>query len=282
MFQLPRILRSGLVKNVDFHESMGSTNDRAIELAARDELPLPLLVLTARQTAGRGRGASRWASAPGALTFSLLLEAVTHHLPPENRPRVALVAGLAVCEALEPLSPRADWRVKWPNDVFANGGKLCGILCESAPSDSRRLIVGIGINVNNSVVAGTQGPGDRSQGPGARSQGPGDRSQDTGELLRGAVALVDLDGMARDLTEVLLSVLDRFELRWSELVAGKFTELASAYRRRCFLTGQTITVNTGSERLVGICRGIDNRGALVLATEAGPRTIVAGSIDTWE
>jgi BirA family biotin operon repressor/biotin-[acetyl-CoA-carboxylase] ligase len=275
VFDLSRIAKSGLVRHIDFHESLGSTNDRALELAPRDELPLPLLVLAQQQTAGRGRGTNRWASAPGALTFSLLLEAAEEELPPDARPRVALAAGLAVCEALEPLVPRADWRVKWPNDVYANGRKLCGILCEAAPSDSRRLVVGIGINVNNSPAAW-------GQWSGARIQGSEARSQETDELLRCAVALVDLDGLARDLTEVLLAVLDRFDLRWSELLAGQFAALAAAIRQRCLLTGKTATANAGGESLVGICRGIDSRGALVLATESGPRTVVAGSIDKWE
>jgi len=96
------------------------------------------------------------------------------------------------------------------------------------------------------------------------------------------VALVDLDSLPRELTAVLLAVLDRFDLRWSELLEGRFGELASAYRERCLLTGKTVTATSGEQRLVGQCRGIDDRGALVLATENGTRTIVAGSIDAWE
>jgi BirA family transcriptional regulator, biotin operon repressor / biotin---[acetyl-CoA-carboxylase] ligase len=256
MFDLPRITKSGLVHHVDYHETLGSTSDRALDLATRGELPLPLLVLTERQTGGRGRGTNRWWSPPGALTFSLVLEATADTLPPETRSRVALVAGLAVCEALAPLVPRAEWRVKWPNDVFANGGKLCGILCESAPGHSDRLIVGIGINVNNRM--------------------------ENAAVTSAAGALVDLDGRTRDLTEVLLAVLDRFDFHWEELRTRGFAALAAVYRERCLLTGKTLTVTSGDERIVGLCRGIDDRGGLVLATESGQRSIVAGSIDAWE
>jgi BirA family transcriptional regulator, biotin operon repressor / biotin---[acetyl-CoA-carboxylase] ligase len=272
MFDLSRITRSGLVRHVDYHESVGSTNDRALELAARDELPLPLLVLTERQTGGRGRGANRWWSASGALTFSLLLEAPAEALRPETRSQVALVAGLAVCEALEPLAPRAQWRVKWPNDVYLTGGKVCGILCESAPGQSERLIVGIGVNVNNSMTEG--------QEPGARSQEPGTKVAD--RVPTGAMALVDLDSLSRDLTEVLLSVLDRFDFRWSTLLQSSFRALAADYRQRCLLVGKTVTANLSGRRVVGVCRSIDDCGGLVLATESGSRTIVAGSIDAWE
>jgi BirA family biotin operon repressor/biotin-[acetyl-CoA-carboxylase] ligase len=268
MFDLSRILRSSLVRHVDHHPSIGSTSDRALELAARDGAPLPLLVLADRQTSGRGRGTNRWWSAEGALTFSLALDAAV--LSADQRPTVALVAGLAVCEALEQLAPRAEWRVKWPNDVFAGGGKACGILCESVPGWPARLVVGVGINVNNSLR-------------GQRSEVGGQKSEVTSEgIPPGAVALVDLDGLARDLTDVLLAVLDRLDLRLRDLTGDGFAALAAEYRRRCFLTGRTLTATAGSEKLVGHCRGIDDRGALVLATPLGLCTLVAGSIDAWE
>jgi BirA family transcriptional regulator, biotin operon repressor / biotin---[acetyl-CoA-carboxylase] ligase len=264
VFNLSRILNSALVRHVDHHESIGSTSDQALELAARDGAPLPLLVLTERQTGGRGRGTNRWWSADGALTFSLVLDAAGA-LPPEERPRVALVAGLAVCEALAELAPSGTWQVKWPNDVFAGGGKVCGILCESVPGWPERLVVGIGINVNNAC----------------REQRTGDTVQET-QVPPLAAALIDLDGLPRDLTDVLLAVLDRLDLRWRDLAGGDFPTVAAEYRRRCFLTGKTLRVTSGAAQHVGLCRGIDDCGALVLATETGSRTIVAGSVDAWE
>ncbi len=261
MFDIARIHRSGLVRHVDFHETLGSTSDRALELAAADEVPLPLLVLTERQTGGRGRGTNKWWSPDGALTLSLVLDAAD--LPSDQRPRTALACGLAVCEALAELAPSGQWQVKWPNDVFANGCKACGILCESVPGWPERIVVGIGVNVNNAM----------------RIQGSAFGVQEV--RLTHAVALVDLDGIVRDLTDVLLVVLDRFDLRWRSLASG-FDEIAAEYRRRCFLTGKTLTVTSGNDRDIGVCRGIDDRGSLVLATESGLRTIVAGSIDAWE
>jgi BirA family biotin operon repressor/biotin-[acetyl-CoA-carboxylase] ligase len=256
MFDLARIAKSGLVRQIDHHQSLGSTSDRALELAVADNPPLPLLVLTERQTDGRGRGASRWQTSTGALTFSLVVDTGDERLPADHRSRVAIVAGLAVCEALAQLAPRAEWHVKWPNDVFANGSKLCGILCESAPGYPQRLVVGIGVNVNNRQ-----------------------RDQD---LPFAAMALIDLDGLTRDLTDVLIAVLDQFDVAWNKLAGGGFAELAAEYRLRCLLTGRTVRVTSGQERILGVCRGIDGRGALVLATETGSRTIVAGSIEAWE
>ncbi|MDX1946259.1 MAG: biotin--[acetyl-CoA-carboxylase] ligase [Pirellulaceae bacterium] len=257
MFDLSRIARH-FPGHLDHHESLGSTSDRALELAATGDVPLPLLVLAERQTGGRGRGLNRWWAAEGALTFTLVVDSSAAALSLALWPRAALVAGLAICEALAELAPAAEWRVKWPNDVFASGGKICGILCESVPGWKDRLAIGIGINVNNSLAAAPD------------------------DIRHAARSLVDLDGAPRDLTGVLLAVLDRLEARWADLAAGRFGELAAAYRRLCLLTGRMLTVESAGETLVGRCLGIDDAGALVIATESGPRGLVAGTIRSWE
>jgi BirA family biotin operon repressor/biotin-[acetyl-CoA-carboxylase] ligase len=258
MFEIDRIHGSGLVARVDLHESLASTSDRALELAAAGEGPLPLLVLAERQTGGRGRGTNRWWSAAGALTFSLVLEVPPASLTPDRWPQLSLAAGLAVCEMLEELVPRAECRVKWPNDVFVNDKKVCGILCESVPGWRDRLVLGIGLNVNNSL-----------------SQAPPDVRQT-------AISLVDVAGGARDLTAVLLALLDRFDERWRQLVSGHFADQTAAFRQRCFLTGKTLTVVSGGRTHVGRCQGIDDAGELLLHTEAGIARIVAGTIVVCE
>jgi BirA family biotin operon repressor/biotin-[acetyl-CoA-carboxylase] ligase len=254
MFDLGRIQASQLVARVDFHESLGSTSDRALELAAAGDAPLPLLVLAERQTGGRGRGANRWWSEPGALTFSLVLEVLPETLSPDRWPQLSLAAGLAVCETLEELLPREDCRVKWPNDVYLNEKKVCGILCESVPGWRDRLVLGIGLNVNNSLKLA-----------------PAD-------LRETAVSLVEVAGGARDLSAVLLALLDRLDERVRQLVLSQFAEQAAAFRRRCYLTGKTLTIVSGEKTLVGRCLGIDDDGQLLLQTESGTSRIVAGTI----
>jgi BirA family biotin operon repressor/biotin-[acetyl-CoA-carboxylase] ligase len=257
VFDLKRIEDSGLVGQIDFHESLGSTNDRALEIGARGEVKLPLLVLTERQTAGRGRGSNRWWTTEGALTFSLVLEASVDRLPLRNRSQVALVAGVAVAEALSNYVPPHLLQLKWPNDVFLGGSKLGGILSESIPGWTDRFVVGIGININN-------------------------RIRDS-ELAATARSLVDHTGVERELTSVLVAVLDEFDRRWTELLDDGFSATARAYRERCFLTEKVVTVaqHDGSQ-VVGLCRGIDDYGALVLKTSSGERLLISGSVVGWQ
>ena len=151
-FDLDRIRPRGLCGEVEFHAEIGSTNDRAAELACGGQLACPVLVLAAHQTGGRGRGSNRWWSAPGALTFSLVLDAQHVGLPTERWPQIALAAGAAVGDASSNRF-RKRRRLKWPNDVYLAGKKTGGILVE-VPADGRgQLIVGIGVNVNNSLAA---------------------------------------------------------------------------------------------------------------------------------
>ena len=89
-----------------------------------------LVVLARHQTGGRGRMGRRWASLPGQqLQFTVVLHPI---LPPEDFSIFSLLGGVAVAQAVEErvgLSPR----LKWPNDIMVDGGKVCGILLESRP-----------------------------------------------------------------------------------------------------------------------------------------------------
>ncbi|MGC4097831.1 MAG: biotin--[acetyl-CoA-carboxylase] ligase [Nitrospira sp.] len=263
MFDLARLTDSGLVARIDYHESLSSTSDRALTLGAEGATELPLLVLAEQQTAGRGRGSNRWFAAPGALTFSLVLEAPADRLPLRRWPQVALAAGVAVADALRSFSPAADLSLKWPNDVFLSGRKVCGILSESVPGWRDRLVVGIGVNVNN------------------REQSLDDK--ESSSKTAKPIALIDHDGLERDLTKVLLEILDQFDRRWQELLHNQFIPIAAAYRERCLLTGKTVRLSqTAGNELVGVCQGIDDTGTLLLRTERGTQPIVSGTILGWD
>ena len=154
-FELDRLRSSGLIRDLEFHEEIGSTNDRAAELSRQSRLDCPFLVLTNRQTAGRGRGPNRWWSTAGALTFTLILEIEPESLPTERWPRIALAAGGAVCEALEQAVPEASVQVKWPNDVYLCGKKVGGILVEARPSKRDACSSGLG---STSIIAWSARP----------------------------------------------------------------------------------------------------------------------------
>jgi len=95
----------------------GSTSERARALALAGA-PHGTVVTAGRQTAGRGRQGRAWSSPPGSLSLSLVLRGHDALLP--------LRTGLAVADVAGP-----EARVKWPNDVLVEGGKVAGVLAEA-------------------------------------------------------------------------------------------------------------------------------------------------------
>ena len=126
-------------------EEARSTNSHL--LAEAPSLPDRTVVYTYCQTAGRGQKGNIWESEPGKnLAFSLLLK----RPPVEVREQFCIseAVSVAICDCL---SQFADgFKVKWPNDIYYNDQKICGILIENS-LDGRQIahsVIGVGINVN--------------------------------------------------------------------------------------------------------------------------------------
>lgn len=252
-FDVQRIGAETFIKASECHAELASTNSRALELAELTELQTPMLIIAERQSAGRGRGENSWWSAEGALTFSLILDAGQVGLSPERWPQVSLATGLAICEALEPLLPQGSLKLKWPNDVMLGGKKLCGILSEIPSSSRGRIVVGIGINVNNHV------------------------SQAPIEVQPRAASLADTASSPHDLTEVLIRVLAQIEAEFARLAKGLF-QFSRRFRERCWLTGREVRITGCPLEIQGFCQGIDEDGALLIQTSNGIERILSGTV----
>lgn len=127
-----------------------STNDEAARLRERGETG-PLVVVAARQTAGRGRGGASFVSPEGGLYASALVSVPSDALPAF----LVGATGVAMAEAIEEVAG-CPVRLKWPNDLWIEGKKAGGILVEagSSPAQGRAtVIVGVGVNVRG-VPAG--------------------------------------------------------------------------------------------------------------------------------
>ena len=118
----------------------GSTNvDLAARVRAGDPPAEGFWLVADRQTGGRGRQGRVWEGDTGNFMGSTLVR-IAHSDPPPQT--LAFVAGLAAIEALRPHCDGV--RLKWPNDVLLDGGKLAGVLLEA---EGDAVIVGIGVNL---------------------------------------------------------------------------------------------------------------------------------------
>ena len=220
-------------------ESVGSTNDEVRALAQAGAAD-GLIVLAQHQTAGRGRRGAAWFSPAGeSLAFSIL---VRPEEPKALWPRLALAAGLAVAEAVETFGPQAG--IKWPNDVWIGQRKVAGILVEAG---SDFAVVGIGLNVNTTGF------------PPEVSEIATSLRIETSRMLSRA--------------EVLGAIIRKFAVRRQQ-IGRDFSDLISAVRQRCVLTGNRVTLTSASGPQVGIVEGIADGGELMFRSGQGLELLI--------
>ncbi len=230
-----------------------STNSEAARLAPR--LTQPTWILARRQTAARGRRGRAWAAPEGNFFATLVMRPSGDPVAAAQR---SFVAALALADALgAAVGPAARLSLKWPNDVLLNGGKVAGILLESAGRGAgvSHLAVGIGVNLIAAPPAAAVEPG---------AARPVSVMGETGVRLA---------------PEALLDLLAPAFARWdAQLSTWGFAPLRTAWLARAARLGQPITARTMTETIEGRFETIDEAGALVLRTAAGPRAIPAADI----
>ena len=240
------------IEYAELHSEIDSTNDQALRLSVEPGLQIPALIVAERQTVGRGRGANRWWTSAGGLTFSV---AVSH--PPTAKlgacAPTSLVAGIAVAETLRRTLPGSEVSVKWPNDVILEQRKVCGILVENSKDDLSRQVIGIGINVNNRIDAAPA------------------------EIRSTAISLSDVEGTSFDRSQLLIELLEQLELALRWMQSAEF-DLANRWRQFCFLTGKSVELRSGKRQIVGLCEGVDDSGALLLRHAEGVEKCFAGVV----
>jgi BirA family biotin operon repressor/biotin-[acetyl-CoA-carboxylase] ligase len=153
-----------------------------------------------------------------------------------------LVAGVAVCEACESVAS-VSCRIKWPNDVWIDSRKVCGILVEGRPQEGW-AVLGIGVNVST----------------------PGFEGELAGTAT--SLALAAPPGPSRSaVLDALLASLDR-------LLAAPAAEVLDTWRERDALRGAPVSWNGGRGRGAGIT----DAGALRVETDAGIVELDAGEV----
>jgi BirA family biotin operon repressor/biotin-[acetyl-CoA-carboxylase] ligase len=249
----------GTIFGIDVHRNfhhyykIGSTNIEAMEKASGGA-PEGSVFVAEEQTAGRGRGAHQWESAASAGVYcSVILRPV---LPASEALVLSLAAGLAVHSALQQIDATVTPDLKWPNDLLIEGKKICGILTEmnAEPTRVRYIVVGIGINVNQ-----TKFPA---------------------ELQSIATSLRMVSGTEWSRVEVcgaLLKSLDREYRGLLEKPGAHESILRRFQERSSTVRGRRVSVeeNGGFE---GVTEGLDPRGFLQVRTKDDLRTVLSGTV----
>ena len=234
-------------------DSTESTNLTAAELAAVS--PHGLVVVADHQTGGRGRNGRAWFSPPRRnLYFSILLKPPC---PPSIVPQLSIVAALSMHSALLSLFPKLPIAVKWPNDIWIDGRKVCGILCTmSAIGDvTEYAVLGLGLNINTTL------------------------EELPPELHDTATSLRIASGHPCDRCRVLATFLNAFEQDYTLwLAAGSLEPFMQRWRQASLLDGHPVTAEHGHDTIAGTARGITPEGQLKLEANGTITLISAGDV----
>ncbi len=234
---------------IEYFDQLDSTN--AYCLRNVEDLMDGTLVVALEQTAGRGRCGRKWISPPSQNFYgSLVIK------PPFGKTRIEhlpQLAALAVTDVLPEFGISDAW-VKWPNDVFVDNAKICGVLAEcSHVAGAEILVIGIGVNLNM----------------------PPDQ---LAAIDRPATSLFKETGKTTRLERFSVALYDSL-LHWRELATEDPGKVYAEWVRRIPLIGREVEVVTPSTTLVGIVKAILPDGSIQIVGETGvEESFVSGDV----
>ncbi len=226
------------------YDTLDSTNTEAKRLA-EDKVNSNSVIIADYQTAGRGRLGRQFYSPKGiGLYMSFLIKA---DFPPEQTVLITTAASVAVCRAIE-RAAGVQPKIKWVNDLYLNGRKICGILAESVNNFKtgriEYIIIGIGINCGKMDFP--------------------DEIRD----IAGSVGSVDRNRLAAEVIREMNQIFDMISNR----------NFLDEYRQKSLVIGKRIKI-LGENPYFAEAVDIDDLGGLVIRTEDGDiKTLVSGEI----
>lgn len=229
-----------LGKRIVYKETVASTQKEAHQIA--EEAAEGTVVIAEEQQSGRGRLARSFHSPPGTgIWMSLILKP---DLPPFKAPQFTLIAAVAVAEAIQSVTGTAP-EIKWPNDLLLNGKKITGILTElQADADRiRSIIIGIGINVNQSSFPE--------------------------ELADIATSIAMETGRPVSRAALVQEIFRNMEALYNEYIEHGFAPIKPKWERYAVSIGRRLLARTPSGTIRGQALGITEDGVLKLEGEDG-------------
>ncbi len=232
-------------------DTVGSTNDELRQRAVKESAREGLVIWALEQTSGKGRQKRHWVSEPGNMYCSVLLR------PDCAMAEAAQIGFLPVIAAGEAiagiLGNAAPLRYKWPNDLLLNRKKIGGALLEAGVGQNGLaswVIAGCGLNLQH-------------------------HPEDTRFPATSVKEELDTEIEIGAVVEAYIQNLANWYSRWQE---EGFAPVRQAWLASAHTFDEPLIVESGSEKLSGPFRDLDEKGALVIETDSGPRRISAGDV----
>ncbi len=229
-------------RKIIVYDTTESTNNVAKELASSGAEHGTVIVAD-MQTNGKGRLGRNFVSPKGkGLYMSVIIR------PDFSIETASLITSATACAAASAVENLCghDVKIKWVNDLYMNGRKICGILTEaSCGLEMKSLdyaVIGIGINVRS------------AEGSFSR------------ELRVSATSVEDETGLKIDRNRLCAEIINNLEYYISEIESRNYIR---EYRRRELLTGNTITANVNGSTVIAFAEGIDDNANLIVKLPDG-------------
>ncbi len=243
---ISNLSENSLIKKVICLEKVDSTNNYAKKLAL-EGAPEGTLIVANQQTAGRGRRGHSFISPAGTGLYMTIILRPNVETPKFQM--ITIAAAVSVCLSIEKLNPGIETKIKWVNDIFLRGKKICGILTEAVTSfesnEIESVITGIGINISTKDF--------------------------DSEISNTAGAILENDEFKFGRDELAAMIAD-YVMYFSMNLDS--TELIGEYRKRSILIGEDINYMKGDEKYKAHVTGIDNSGGLEIINEKGEKEIL--------
>lgn len=259
---MDELARTSWIRSIDWQVEVDSTNLVA-KRAVDQGITVPALFVADSQTAGRGRSSNQWWSPAGCLMLTFVIDESLAPEDPATRPLLALLCGIAVGDTLRQWFPDEKGLVpriqlKWPNDVYLDGAKVCGILIESqvTPAGQTAWLIGIGVNVDMDWSAAPQ------------------------EVQRKATCMTRSLGQPVFREAVLVELAESIR-QWVDRWRTTY-DWSSEWHDRCLLTGKVVRARGPKSQIVGRCEGVDYLGRLLIRDDEQLHSITAAEILDWQ
>lgn len=234
---------TGLIgKKALFLPACHSTNETAANLLAENKAQHGFVVYTDFQTRGRGQRGNSWESENGKnLLLSVVLDA--SFIDPDDIYNLTIITSLGIHDTLSEYLP-AGLKIKWPNDIYYQNGKIAGVLIENFFKQNviQWSIAGMGININQ---------------------------QDFVE--KNAVSLSQICQQSFDREELIPLILQNIEKRYLELKQGHSLRLRKAYLSNLYWRDEIHVFQADGKFFNGRIESVVSDGKLKIATELGYR-----------
>jgi len=202
-----------------------------------------LVVLAEKQTVGRGRRGKNWYSPGGGLWFSVILRPRN---PPKYTSLIGLFSSLATAEAIENLTDLKT-SLKWPNDIYVNDRKVCGVITEAIYEIGEIASAIVGIGINNNI--------------------PKEKFPE--ELREEATSLMEESGYPVPPLTLLCRILERLEKYYNVFLRGRYREILELWKNKTDIIGSWAQIYFDDGYICGKIIDVDEIGRLVLESETG-------------